>query len=931
MPDPSQNALRFLYDQTNYETFISIPYEDLEKNLVRLKKFLHFMGDPQKKYPVVHVAGTKGKGSVCMILEQILRRGGYRTGLFTSPHLLSLYERFTVNGSPCSEEDFVSILSQIKKQWDDFCAIHTIENQSLTFFEWTFLFALDYFAHQKVDIVLLETGLGGRFDATNVSDPILSIITSISFDHQEQLGSDLWQIAREKAGIIKPNTPIVSGLLSALDIPQNNDYSVRKITKSEIRKAREEIQKVAKKNNAPLYEILEVSDTINDFGPHFYGHHQRWNLEIVLKGLAILRDQGFPVAEKKIRSALADLHLPSRIEILSESPLFIIDGAHNRMSAAALCDTLRTEFSMKPISKKILLFGASREKDVEGMFMEFITFFDEIHLTEYEGSRAIPTDELYDRLIDLIRRENLKKHPILKKIVHFDEEILSILRPQTLSSSPLYCISGSFYLAARALASFQRYETGKTCSIISLGCPKNQVDSEAMIGRLIAAGYRFQTDPVNVDLLVVNTCGFLQSAQEEAFDEIRKAIALKNKGQIQHLIVAGCLIKARGAELTELFPAVDLWLSPFDENRIVPSIIDLSEETKKPEPNHSPVFLSSEGRKFSHEDEKRRILTYPHVAFLKIADGCDRFCSYCSIPSIRGRYISKSKEAILEESKRLADSGVRELVLIAQETTFWGNDLYGQPRLAELLSAIRDRNEFDWIRVLYSYPLFFDDDLIALFNGGGKKERARAKSIILPYIDLPLQHCNNDLLKKMNRRVGKEETEDLLARLQEGIEDLVLRTTFIVGFPGETEDQFTELIEFVKKWKFERAGSFIFSPEPGTRAANMEDQIPDRIKRKRHKKFVSVLEILTEEYARSRIGSISDVMIDECSLKGEKGSSDSDSKPDMYTGRTFGESPDIDPLVYITGYDLPIGEIIRCEFVDSWKGSLIAVPVLDDL
>lgn len=922
-----QNALSFLYNQTNYETSVSIPYEELEKNLLHIREFLRFIGDPQKKYPIVHVAGTKGKGSVCMMLEQILRRAGYRTGLFTSPHLISLYERFAVEGSPCSEEEFNTILLQIKSQWEEFCGLKAIKNRSLTFFEWSVLFAFEYFARKNVGIVLLETGLGGRFDATNVCDPVLSIITSISFDHQAQLGSTLREIAYEKAGIIKPDTPIISGVLSALDIPQNSDYSENRITKSNIEEARKVIADTAQKYSAPLHELEDVPE-ISDPELPLCGRHQSWNLAIVLTALNLLSDKGFSVDMSEIRSALIDLYLPSRIEILSQTPLFIVDGAHNRTSAAALCDTLRTKFFMKPIAKKILLFGASREKDVEGMFMEFLTFFDEIRITQYEGPRAIPAEELYKTLTDLIQREKPEKVPVLRLVSEFEQEILSILTPKKLSSSPLYCVSGSFYLAARAASAFHQYTPKKSCSIISLGCPKNHVDSESMIGRLIAFGYRFQEDPENVDLLILNTCGFLQAARDEAFDWIRDLIEMKKQGRIRCIAVAGCLIKAQGESLSQTFPEVDFWFSPFDENRIAPVLDNIS----KPEianPISIPIFLSAKDVKFPHQDEQRRILTAPHVAYLKIADGCDRFCSYCSIPSIRGRYISKSKEAILDEARRMADAGVRELVLIAQETTFWGSDLYGQPRLAELLAEIKDQKNFDWIRVLYTYPLFFSDELIALFNGGGRKKRENEQSIILPYIDIPLQHCNNEILKKMNRKTGKEETEDLLARLREGIEDLVLRTTFILGFPGETEKQFSELIDFVKKWKFERAGQFLFSPEPGTRAALLPDQIPDSVKIKRQKKFAAVLKKLTEKFAQSRIGSVLDIMIDECSLKGNKEMFECDPAPEVYIGRSAADSPDIDPQVYITGFNLPVGKKVPCEILAVSGENLVAVPAND--
>ncbi|MBR5627604.1 MAG: MiaB/RimO family radical SAM methylthiotransferase, partial [Thermoguttaceae bacterium] len=343
-----------------------------------------------------------------------------------------------------------------------------------------------------------------------------------------------------------------------------------------------------------------------------------------------------------------------------------------------------------------------------------------------------------------------------------------------------------------------------------------------------------------------------------------------------------------------------------------------------------PVFRFTPTRHLPLNDVHRRQLTASHVAYLKIAEGCDRFCSYCAIPSIRGRFVSKPKDDILTEAEKLADSGVRELVLIAQETTFWGTDLYGQPRLAELLARLRERGWFDWIRLLYTYPLFFSDELISLF-GFPEENRSdtspasmsgeRKETVLLPYIDLPLQHCNDELLRKMNRKIGKSETEELLARLREKIPELSLRTSMIVGFPGETEAMFNELVEFMEKWKFERAGIFAFSPETGTPAATLPDQVPDRIKQSRQKKLYAKQERIARIHDRRQLGRVIPVMIDEQGTD-ENGSPLSD----LFLGRAWFESPDVDPIVYVTGRDIPIGEIVLCEVVDIHELDLIAVP-----
>ena len=327
----------------------------------------------------------------------------------------------------------------------------------------------------------------------------------------------------------------------------------------------------------------------------------------------------------------------------------------------------------------------------------------------------------------------------------------------------------------------------KKVSIVSLGCPKNLVDSESILGRLIAQGWEFDPSVEGADLVVLNTCGFIESARQEATETLESLLKLKRRKKIGAIAVCGCLIRALGNELPRRYPEVDAWYGPFDESRLsetfplgplVPPKPERAEPARKPVP-----FRDTVRRRYTFRDENRLLLTLPHTAYLKIAEGCDRFCSYCAIPAIRGRFTSKPLEAVLSEAEILARSGVKELVLIAQETTFWGNDLYGEPRLAKLLTELKGMNAFPWIRLLYTYPLFFGDELLELFGGGDGDASA-----VLPYVDLPLQHCNDAILKRMNRRVGKSETEDLLARLRETIPGLTLRTTFITGLRRHYKD-----------------------------------------------------------------------------------------------------------------------------------------------
>ena len=490
-------------------------------------------------------------------------------------------------------------------------------------------------------------------------------------------------------------------------------------------------------------------------------------------------------------------------------------------------------------------------------------------------------------------------------------------------------MSNSLDVASGAQSPSSLPLAGAVCSVASLGCPKNLVDSESTLGRLIALGAEFNPDASQVDFFLLNTCGFLRSARAEAEEYIAEALEQKKAGAIRFLIVAGCAVVSDGKELAEKYPQVDAWLSPYDEQNIGDVALELFGAKRAPEQTAAPAlpvltpeqtaaakFHFTPARNLESHDESRARLTAPHVAYLKIADGFDRFCTYCTIPNIRGRYVSKPFDAIMDEASRLADSGVRELVLIAQETTFWGKDLYGAPDLKRLLAALKEKNRFDWIRVLYTYPLFWDDELVSLF-----KMEAPGTTSILPYIDVPLQHCNSELLKRMNRQVDKVQTEELLARFREEIPNVVLRTSLIVGFPGETDSMYQELVDFVEKQRFERAGVFEFSPEPGAPAASMPDQIAPEIKRRRYERLYAKQERISRQFARGKIGQTVDVMLDTRCV-----SESGELMRNVCVGRTVADAPDVDPVVYVTGRDLQPGDLIPCEIVDAQGMDLIAVP-----
>ena len=447
-----------------------------------------------------------------------------------------------------------------------------------------------------------------------------------------------------------------------------------------------------------------------------------------------------------------------------------------------------------------------------------------------------------------------------------------------------------------------------------------------MIGRMVEAGFQFRENPSRVDVMILNTCGFLNDARNEAREILESILEQKDAGRIKTVIVTGCAVQYEGEKLADDFPDVDFWFGVFDEFRVgdvMRQTLDMTAQAV----SQNRVFLSRE-QKTLFDASPRTRLTLPHVAYLKIADGCSRHCAYCLIPKIRGPYISRPKELIIDEAKRLADEGVREIVLIAQETNFWGIDLYDRPMLAELLDELQNINGFDWLRLMYTYPMHFSDALIDQFAAGGK---------LLPYIDLPLQHCNDTILQKMNRKANKHETETLLEKLRNRIPNLVLRTSLITGFPGETDAMFDELLAFVQKWQFERAGVFQYSREEGTVAAKMSDQIDETLKAERHRRLYELTEKMTQNWANRQIERQLEVLVDKQEID-ESG----EIVPGVHIGRTFADAPTIDPVVVISSDEMPRrkkgsktgptdqiapGKIIRCEVVMANGVDLIAVPV----
>lgn len=414
--------------------------------------------------------------------------------------------------------------------------------------------------------------------------------------------------------------------------------------------------------------------------------------------------------------------------------------------------------------------------------------------------------------------------------------------------------------------------------VVSLGCPKNLVDSETMLGLIHEENYEITNDPSEAEIIIVNTCGFIESAKEESINTILQMAEYKKSGSCKYIIVTGCLSQRYAEELFNELPEADAiaGVEVYDEIGSIIKRVMNSERFIMLERSKPDVIYTSK------ETFLPRILTTPsYTAYLKIAEGCDNCCSYCAIPKIRGPYRSKPMEQVLKEAKALADNGVKELIVVAQDTTRYGEDLPGgKLLLADLLKELNKIESLKWIRVMYCYPNNFTDELIETFASLDK---------VCKYVDLPLQHASNRLLTSMNRYDTREEVETLLAKLRKRIPGIVIRTTFIVGFPGETDADFEELKEFVEQQRFENAGVFAYSQEEGTVAGAMPNQIPDEIKQERYHELMALQAQISEEIHKDTEGQTLEVLVEGIE---EDGSG-------LHYGRSYREAPDIDGLVFI--------------------------------
>ena len=432
--------------------------------------------------------------------------------------------------------------------------------------------------------------------------------------------------------------------------------------------------------------------------------------------------------------------------------------------------------------------------------------------------------------------------------------------------------------------------------IISLGCAKNQVDAEMLLYKIREAGYEISDDPGICDIAIVNTCGFIESAKQESIDEILELATLKREGQIKKLIVTGCLAERYNNELMKEMCEIDAVVG-IGGNEDIVTVLNRVMEDEKVNIHPDKLLMPLEG--------KRLQSTPPYTAYIKISEGCDNRCTYCAIPLIRGGHRSRKMEDIISEATDLANKGVKELNVIAQDTTRYGMDLYGEYRLAKLLKELCKIDGFKWIRVLYCYPDKITDELI---------EVIKTEEKICKYIDIPLQHCNKDVLRRMNRSGDKDSLLALINKLRKEIPDIVIRTTFIAGFPGETEEEFTELCQFAKDVKFQRMGCFPYSIEEGTPAAEFPNQLDEETKAHRAEIIMDQQSYIMDEYLESQIGKEMEILCEGY-----------DRYAECYFGRGYCDAPDVDTVTFFTttGEKPKIGEFYNVEITDFLDSSLV--------
>lgn len=417
---------------------------------------------------------------------------------------------------------------------------------------------------------------------------------------------------------------------------------------------------------------------------------------------------------------------------------------------------------------------------------------------------------------------------------------------------------------------------------VSLGCSKNLIDTEMAIGLFKRNNFEIVNDVEKAEIIIINTCGFIESAKQEAINTILEMAEYKEKGTCKYLVVMGCLVQRYRKELQKALPEVDLFIEINDYTNYWNKILELLDEKEKPDTINNLCYMD------------RVISTGNKTAYLKIAEGCSNRCTYCAIPYIRGPYVSRPMEEVLEEAKKLATAGIKELIVIAQDTTRYGEDLYGESKLSDLLNELCKIDGFEWIRFLYAYPESITDELIQTVKNNPK---------ICNYFDIPIQHISDSVLRRMNRRTTGKQIEELINKIKKQIPDVILRTSLIVGFPGETEEDFNKLYEFVKKGYFDKLGVFTYSKEDGTPAARLKEQIHPATKKKRYNLIMSVAKDISAEKLKSYIGKEYKVLVEDTTF---------DHK--FCVGRSYMDIPDTDGMVIIKDCDAKlVGEFVNCK------------------
>ena len=445
---------------------------------------------------------------------------------------------------------------------------------------------------------------------------------------------------------------------------------------------------------------------------------------------------------------------------------------------------------------------------------------------------------------------------------------------------------------------------------VSLGCDKNLVDSEEMLGDLTEAGYEITDDEEAADAAVVNTCCFINDAKKESIETILELARRRTDGQLRALVVTGCLAQRYSEDILREIPEVDAVIGTTAQDTLLQTIQEVigrnDSGMESDRQKDQALVRLNDLRRMPRTDAKRVLTTANGYGYLRIAEGCDKHCTYCVIPSIRGSYRSLPMENVLATAKDLASQGVRELILVAQETTVYGTDLYGKKMLPELLHRLAQIEGIRWIRLLYCYPEEITPELV---------QTIREEPKVLHYIDMPIQHASDDILKRMGRRTNKKELEDIIALLRKEIPDICIRTTLISGFPGETEKDHRTLVSFVRKMKFERLGVFAYSREEGTPAAKMLSQIPAPVKRKRRKELMLLQQEIAFRKARRMKGKTVEAII-EGRIVGE----------DVYTARTYMDAPGVDGTLFIeTRRELMSGDFVRVKITGSDQYDLVGV------